>query len=71
MLKIHCIGYLDMTFNNDRQRKRNKNAIQNSQAQKIALNILKSEDSTKISLKTKRLKAIWDNKFQLKILGFY
>jgi predicted transposase YbfD/YdcC len=62
---------LDMTFNEDRQRKRDKNAAQNfAQAQKIALNLLKNEDSSKMSLKTKRLKAAWDNKFLLKILGF-
>jgi predicted transposase YbfD/YdcC len=62
---------LDMTFNEDRQRKREKNAAQNfAQAQKIALNLLKNEDSTKMSLRTKRLKAAWDNIFLLKILGF-
>jgi predicted transposase YbfD/YdcC len=62
---------LDMTFNEDRQRKRDKNAAQNfAQAQKIALNLLKNENSTKMSLRTKRLKAAWDNNFLLKILGF-
>ena len=62
---------LDMTFNEDRQRKRDNNAAQNfAQAQKIALNLLKNEDSTKISIKTKRLKAAWDNNFLRKILGF-
>jgi predicted transposase YbfD/YdcC len=62
---------LDMTFNEDRQRKRDKNAAQNfAQAQKIALNLLKNEGSTKMSIRTKRLKAAWDNNFLLKILGF-
>lgn len=62
---------LDMTFNEDRQRKRDKNAAENfSQAQKIALNLLKNENSTKMSIKTKRLKAAWDNQYLLKLLGF-
>jgi predicted transposase YbfD/YdcC len=62
---------LDMTFNEDRQRKRDKNSAQNfAQAQKIALNLLKNEGSTKMSIRTKRLKAAWDNNFLLKIIGF-
>lgn len=62
---------LDMTFNEDRQRKRDINTAQNfAQAQKIALNLLKNEGSTKMSVKTKRLKAAWDNNFLAKILGF-
>jgi predicted transposase YbfD/YdcC len=51
-----------MTFNEDRQRKSDKNAIENfAQAQKSALNLLKYENSTKMSVRTKRLKAAWDN----------
>ncbi len=62
---------LDMTFNEDRQRKRDKNAAENfAQAQKIALNLLKNENSTKMSIKTKRLKAAWDNQYLLKLLDF-
>jgi predicted transposase YbfD/YdcC len=62
---------LDMTFNEDRQRKRDKNAAENfAQAQKIALNLLKNENSTKMSIKTKRLKAAWDNQYLLKLLNF-
>jgi predicted transposase YbfD/YdcC len=62
---------LDMTFNEDRQRKRDKNAAENfAQAQKIALNLLNMEKSTKMSTRTKRLKAAWDNNYLLKILGF-
>jgi len=60
---------LDMTFNEDHQRKRNGMAAQNfTLVQKIALNLLKSEESNKVSLKNKRLKAAWDNDFLLKIL---
>ena len=62
---------LDMTFNKNRQRKRDKNAVENfAQAQKTALNLLKNENSTKMSIKTKRLKTAWDNRYLLKILGF-
>lgn len=60
---------LDVTFNEDHQRKRNGMAAQNfALVQKIALNLLKSEESNKASLKNKRLKAAWDNDFLLKIL---
>ncbi len=49
--KLHWT--LDMTFNEDRQRKRNKMAAQNfSFVNKIALNILK-KDKSKGSLKSK------------------
>lgn len=62
---------LDMTFNEDRQRKRDKNAAENfAQAQKIALNLLKIDNSTKMSIKTKRLKAAWENQYLLKLLNF-
>lgn len=60
---------LDVTFNEDHQRKRNGMAAQNfALVQKISLNLLKSEESNKVSLKNKRLKAAWDNDFLLKIL---
>lgn len=60
---------LDMTFREDEQRKRDKHAAQNfAIIRKIVLNLLKKEDSKKLSLKTKRLKAAWDNDFLIKIL---
>lgn len=41
----------DVTFNEDRQRKRNGIAAENfAQAQKIALNLLKKEKLTKLSV---------------------
>jgi predicted transposase YbfD/YdcC len=62
---------LDMIFNEDKQRKRDKNAAENfAQAQKIALNLLKMENTTKMSIKTKKLKAAWDNNYLLKLLNF-
>jgi len=60
---------LDMTFREDEQRKREKHSAQNfAVIRKIVLNLLKQEDSNKLSLRTKRLKAGWDNNFLLKIL---
>ncbi len=65
-----CNGQ-DITFNEDRQRKRDKNAAENfAQVQKIALNLLKNENSTKMSIRTKRLKTTWDNQYLLKLLNF-
>lgn len=60
---------LDMVFDEDRQRKRSKNAANNfSYIRKIALNALK-KDKSKGSLVTKRLKAGWDNKFLLTLVN--
>jgi predicted transposase YbfD/YdcC len=60
---------LDVTFREDAQRKRNGKAAQNfALVQKIALNLLKKEESKRMSLKNKRLVAAWDNEFLLKIL---
>jgi hypothetical protein len=58
-----------MTFREDEQRKRDKRAAQNfAIVRKIALNLLKQENSNKLSLRTKRLKAGWNNEFLIKIL---
>jgi predicted transposase YbfD/YdcC len=60
---------LDVTFREDDQRKRNGKSAENfSLIQKIALNLLKQEESKNISIKNKRLKAAWDNDYLLKIL---
>ena len=60
---------LDVTFREDAQRKRNGKAAQNfALVQKIALNLLKKEESKRMSLKNKRLVAAWDDKFLRKIL---
>ena len=37
--------------------------------EKTALNLLKTEDSKNMSIKSKRLVAAWDNEFLLKVLG--
>lgn len=60
---------LDMVFNEDRQRKRTKNAADNfSYIRKIGLNLLKKNKS-KRSLVTKRLKAGWDDRFLLQLFN--
>jgi len=64
--KLHWT--LDVVFDEDRQRKRDRNAAQNfSFIRKIALNILK-KDKCKSSLVTKRLKAGWDQKYLVNLL---
>ncbi len=60
---------LDVTFREDAQRKRNGKAAENfALVQKIALNLLKKEESKRMSLKNKRLVAAWDSEFLYKIL---
>ena len=60
---------LDVTFREDAQRKRNGHAASNfALVEKIALNLLKSEGSKNMSIKSKRLVAAWDNEFLLKVL---
>lgn len=64
--KLHWT--LDVVFDEDRQRKRTKNAAQNfSFIRKIALNLLK-KDTSKGSLVTKRLKAGWDDQFLIQLV---
>lgn len=64
--KLHWT--LDMVFDEDRQRKRTKNAAHNfSFIRKIALNILK-QDTSKGSIVSKRLRAGWDDKFLMQLL---
>lgn len=58
-----------MTFGEDYQRKRQKKAAQNfALIQKIALNLLKKDNSVKASIKSKRMLAAWDEEFLKKIL---
>lgn len=68
----NCLHWtLDVTFREDYQRKRNANSAQNfAIIQKIALNLVKSDKANKGSLKTKRLRAGWDEKYLLYLLGF-
>lgn len=64
---LHWI--LDVAFNEDQDRKRTGNAAQNfSVINRIALNLLKNETSTKQGIKGKRLKAGWSNEYLEAIL---
>lgn len=59
---------LDMVFDEDWQRKRNKHAAHNfSFIRKIALNLLKL-DKSKDSMVSKRLKAGWSNEYLMKLI---
>ncbi|KAA6311541.1 hypothetical protein EZS27_037350 [termite gut metagenome] len=60
---------LDVSFNEDDSRKREGYAAQNfSLLNRIALNLIKHEQSKKRSVKGKRLDAGWNNEYLLKIL---
>lgn len=62
---------LDVSFNEDKSRKRDRNAAENySVITRMALNIIKNEKTSKRSVKGKRLKAGWDNSYLLVLLNF-
>lgn len=62
---------LDVTFDEDHDRKRAGNASQNfSILNKIVLNLLKNEKTLKVGIKGKRLKAGWDNNYLKKVINF-
>ena len=66
--KLHWT--LDVAFSEDASRKRKGNAAQNfSVLNKIALNLLKNEKSSKIGVKSRRMKAGWDNYYLIKVLN--
>ncbi|HVJ05867.1 MAG TPA: transposase, partial [Candidatus Saccharimonadales bacterium] len=66
--KLHWA--LDVSFGEDLDRKRAGNAAQNfSLLNRLALNLLKQDQTTKLGLKGKRLKAGWDNDYLLQLLG--
>jgi len=65
--KLHW--QLDVSFNEDKNRLRSGYAAENfSMMNKIALNLLKNEKSVKVGVKTKRLKAGWDDIYMMKVL---
>lgn len=65
--KLHW--QLDVSFNEDHSRKRAGYAAQNfSMINRIALNMIKKENSKKRSVKGKRLDAGWNNDYLLKII---
>ena len=65
--KLHW--QLDVSFDEDSCRLRSGHAAANfSLLNKIALNLLKNEKSVKIGVKSKRLKAGWDEGYMMKVL---
>lgn len=65
--KLHW--QLDVSFNEDHNRLRSGYAAQNvALINKIALNLLKNEKTAKVGIKSKRLKAGWDNAYMMKVL---
>lgn len=66
--KLHWI--LDVAFHEDQSRKRAGNAAQNySLAQKLALNLLKNDKTTKQGVAGKRLKAAWNETYLKQLLN--
>jgi len=65
--KLHWV--LDVGFGEDLDRKRTGHAAQNySVLNRIALNLLKQDKTCKLGIKSKRLKAGWDNEYLLHLL---
>lgn len=65
--KLHW--QLDVSFDEDQCRLRSGHGAENfSLLNKIALNLLKNEKSSKIGIKNKRLKAGWDEHYMMKVL---
>lgn len=61
---------LDMSFDEDRCRMRQGNAARNmALLRKIALNLLKQDNTVKAGIQSKRLKAGWDDQYRIKILA--
>ena len=66
--KLHWV--LDVGFSEDLSRKRAGHSAQNfSLLNRIALNMLKQEKTSKRGIKGKRLNAAWDHPYLLKLLG--
>ena len=64
---VHWI--LDVAFDEDRCRVRQGNASENmSLLRRIALNLVKNNKSIKVGVKTKRLRAGWDEQYLLNVL---
>ncbi len=59
-----------MAFDEDSNRTRQDFSASNlAVIRYIALNLIKNEKSSKVGVKTKRLKAGWSNDYLLKIIG--
>lgn len=69
ILSLNSIGLWMWAFGEDASRKRTGNSAQNfSILNKIALNLLKNEKAEKQGVKGKRLRAVSDNDYMMKVL---
>ena len=60
---------LDVTFNEDRCRIRDRSAVQNfSLLRKIAINLVRRHHASKASLNGRRKMAAWDNRYMEQVL---
>ena len=61
---------LDIAFDEDGNRTRKGHSAANlAVIGHIALNLIKQEKTSKVGVKTKRLKAGWDNDYLLRVIG--
>ena len=61
---------MDISFSEDSLRLRSGHSAQNiALMNKLALNLLKNEKSIKVGVKSKRLKAGWENDYMMKVLS--
>jgi predicted transposase YbfD/YdcC len=61
---------LDIAFDEDRNRTRKGHSAANlAVIRHIAVNLIKKEKSSKVGVKTKRLKAGWNNDYLLRVIG--
>jgi predicted transposase YbfD/YdcC len=68
--ELHYV--LDVTFNEDLSRKRKKNAAENFNIiRKMALNIVRSDKTSKASLKRRRKSAGWNNDYLESLLQIF
>ena len=67
--QVHWI--LDMVFDEDQSRMRERQSTTNfAMLRRLALNILRQDQTPKLSLRRKRLKAGWDNTYLESLLNF-
>ncbi len=60
---------LDVTFREDDSRVRDRTAVRNlALLRKIALNIVGRDQTTKASVRARRMKAAWNDSYMLKLL---